>query len=220
MIVPKRLKPQDLKTETTVKGRPKSRYLRALILLTFLSLQVQAEDGSADPANHPRTAGQQQAMDQVQEELTNAERRWYGLMRVRWHDTQLLSAGLGAMFVKQPQQADCSVGCSLRGWHFEVEPGIYGVQAGLGWGKLVGETGRNGRLLHTVHFGWSVRGVVLRSWGNSSLYPQSQTLVGVEAGLSIIRLNFSMGLLRSLYSGPGEEYGHDWILTTGVGWGF
>lgn len=161
-----------------------------------------------------------QAMDQVSDELFNLERRWYGLMRIRWHDTQMLSAGLGAMLSKQSQQADCSTGCSLSGWHFEVEPGLYGIQAGVGWGELVGETGSTGRLVHTVHFGWNVRGVVLRTWGDSSLYPQSQTLAGIEASVSIIRLNFSVGVLHSLYSGVGEEYGHDWIITTGAGWGF
>ena len=35
----------------------------------------------------------------------------------------------------------------------------------------------------------------------------------------IIRMNISAGLLRSLYSGPGEEYGEDWVITTGFGWG-
>ena len=153
------------------------------------------------------------------EDINNMKYRWYGLMRIRWHDTQLFSAGLGAMLTKQPESMNCSIGCSISGWHFEVEPGIYGVQGGIGWGKLVGESGGT-RLMHTVHFGWNVRGVVLRTWGDSSLYPQSQTLVGVEGGLSIVRMNFSLGFLKSLYSGPGEEYGDDWILTTGVGGGF
>ena len=188
--------------------------------MAFMSLQAQAKDALTEPATNPETTEQSQALDQVREELTNLERRWYGLMRVRFHDTQKISAGFGAMLVKQPQHVDCSTGCTLRGWHFEVEPGLYGVQGGIGWGKLVGETGRTSRLMHTVHFGWNVRGVILRTWGDSTLYPQSQTLVGIEGGLSIIRLNFSLGLLRSLYSGPGEEFGEDWVITTGVGWGF
>lgn len=188
--------------------------------MAFLSSQAQAVDAPTEPAPTPDIVEQNQALDQVRETLNNTERRWYGLMRIRWHDTQYISAGFGAMFVKQPQNTDCSTGCAIRGWHFEVEPGLYGVQAGAGWGKLVGETGRTNRLMHTVHFGWSVRGVVLRTWGDNSLYPQSQTLAGIEASVSIIRLNFSLGLLRSLYSGPGEEYGQDWVIAAGIGWGF
>jgi hypothetical protein len=188
--------------------------------MVFFSFQVLAQDAPAEPQANPPTTDQNQAMEQVREELTNMERRWYGLMRIRWQDTQLFSAGLGAMFVKQPRHADCSMSCEISGWHFEVEPGVYGIQGGVGWGKLVGETGRTGRLVHSVHFGWNVRGVILRTWGDSSLYPQSQTLAGIEGSVSIIRLNFSVGVLRSLYSGPDEQYANDWIITTGVGWGF
>ena len=194
--------------------------MRAIVLTGFLSLQAHAGDTSPNLETRPQTTEQTPALDQVREELGNLETRWYGLMRIRWQDTQLFSAGLGAMRVKQPRNSNCSIGCAIQGWHFEVEPGLYGIQAGVGWGKLVGETGRTRRLVHTVHFGWNVRGVVLRTWGDSSLYPQSQTLAGIEASLSIVRLNISAGLLRSLYSGPGEEFGEDWVITTGFGWGF
>ena len=203
-----------------VKGRPKPHCIRILVFMAILSLHAQAEDALTEPVTNQETTEQNQALEQVKDELTNMERRWYGLMRIRWHDTQLLSAGLGAMLVKQPKNIDCSTGCAVRGWHFEVEPGLYGIQGGIGWGKLVGETGRTKNLFHTVHFGWNVRAVVLRTWGDSTLYPQSQTLAGIEASVSIIRLNISAGLLRSLYSGPGEEFGEDWVITTGFGWGF
>lgn len=186
----------------------------------LLSLAAHADDKPGNPANNPQTTARTRALEQVSEELSDLEWRWYGLMRIRWQDTQLFSAGLGAMRVKQPRNSNCSIGCALQGWHFEVEPGLYGIQAGVGWGRLVGETGRTKRLVHTVHFGWNVRAVVMRTWGDSSLYPQSQTLAGMEASISIVRLNISAGLLRSLYSGPGEEYGEDWVITTGFGWGF
>ena len=203
-----------------MRERSKFRFVRVLIILVFLSLEALAGYTLVTPATNTNTVEQDQALIQVREEINNMKHRWYGLMRIRWSDTQLFSAGLGAMLVKQPQNFDCSIGCAIRGWHFEIEPGIYGVQGGVGWGKLVGESGRTKRLMHTVHFGWNVRGVVLRTWGDSSLYPQSQTLAGVEASVSIVRMNISMGVLKSLYSGPGEEYGKDWILTTGLGWGF
>ena len=146
--------------------------------MALFVLQVQANDASTEPEENPVTT--EQALEQVSKELTTLESRWYGLMRIRLHDTQKVSAGLGAIYVKQPQHADCSTSCAIQGWHFEVEPGLYGIQGGIGWGKLVGETGRSSHLIHTVHFGWNLRGVVLRTWGDSTLYPQSQTLVGAE----------------------------------------
>jgi hypothetical protein len=203
-----------------VKGRLTTHGVRVLVLTLLLGLQIPAQNAFAEPQSNPQTIDQNQALELVGAELNNIEERWYGLMRIRWQDTQMFSAGLGAMLVKQPRSVDCSIGCEIRGWHFEVEPGLYGIQGGIGWGKLVGETGRTDRWMYTVHFGWNVRGVVLRTWGDSSLYPQSQTLAGIEASLSIIRLNISAGLLRSFYSGPGEEYADDWVITTGFGWGF
>jgi hypothetical protein len=194
--------------------------MRVLLILVFLSLEALAGDALVESATNGDTVEQDQALVQVREEINNMKHRWYGLMRIRWSDTQLFSAGLGAMLVRQPQNIDCSIGCAIRGWHFEIEPGIYGVQGGVGWGKLVGESGRTKRLMHTVNFGWNVRAEVLRTWGDSSPYPQSQTLAGVEASVSIVQMNISMGVLKLLYSGPGEEYGKDWILTTGFGWGF
>lgn len=191
-----------------------------LVCLVFISLQIQAGDTVAEPPANQGAVSQDQALDQVRAELDTQERRWYGLMRVRWHDLQGFSAGMGAMLVKQSEYIDCSAGCAIKGWHFEVEPGLNGIQAGVGWGKLVGETGRTNRLMHTVHFGWSVRGVVMRTYGDNPLYPQDQTLAGVEAGVSIVRLNFSLGAFRSLYSGPGEQYTQDWVFSLGFGWGF
>ena len=176
-----------------MKGRPKTHCMRILVFMAILSLHAQAEDALTEPVTNPESTEQSQALEQVREELNNLESRWYGLMRVRWHDLQGFSAGMGAMLVKQSEYIDCSAGCAIKGWHFEVEPGLNGIQAGVGWGKLVGETGRTNRLMHTVHFGWSVRGVVMRTCGDNPLYPQDQTLAGVEAGVSIVRLNFSLG---------------------------
>lgn len=186
----------------------------------FISLQVQAGEALADPDPDRDPAEWEQALEQVSEELDTVERRWYGLMRIRWHDLQGISGGMGAMFVKQSKNVSCTTGCAISGWHVTLEPGLNGIQAGVGWGRLVGETGRTKRLMHTVHFGWSVRGVVMRTYGDNPLYPESQTLAGMEAGVSIIRMNFSLGVFRSLYSGVGDQYTQDWVISTGFGWGF
>jgi hypothetical protein len=187
--------------------------------LQFCGANVLAAD-AAEAATQPAvTAGisaSDQALRQVTEELTDLDRRWYGLMRFRWSYPQKLSAGLGVMVVQQPRDADCATGCMVHGWHFEVEPGLYGLQGSAGWGKLVGETGRTEHLMTVAYYGWAVRAVVLRTWGDSPLTPTSQTLAGIEGGFSIIRLNFSLGLMRSLASHPDE----DWLISVGMGWGF
>lgn len=159
---------------------------------------------------------EEQALARVRENVLDVERRWYGLSRIRISYPQTFSAGLGAIFVEQPKDQDCATVCMMRGWHVEVEPGIHGLQAGLGYGKLVGETGRSHRLMQAVYYAWGVRGVALRTWGDSPLEPEKQTLAGVEGNFSVVRLNFSLALMRRLSSGPSDE----WVVTGGVGWGF
>lgn len=199
--------------KTSVKQSSPSLCL-ALCLLLF-SYSAVAEPGRPD-ADSSAISQESQAMQEVREELTSQEMRWYGIMRVRWSYPLRAGAGFGAMIARQGKGADCSMTCVLYGWHFEVEPAMYGVQGSVGWGKLVGEAGRTKRLMHTVHAGWAVRGVVVRSWRNTSLTPQDQYLAGIEGSLSFVRLNFTLGLLRSLASNPEDG----WVLTGGVGLGF
>lgn len=198
-----------------------SRRFKFLCIDLFLCLllpgvQTVAWASNTLPAIELKSDEQDVALEQVREELTNLERRWYGLVRARWAYPQKISAGFGAIFVEQPSGADCSVTCMLHGWQFEVEPGLYGIQGSVGWGKLVGETGRMKHLIHSVHFAWAIRGVVMRTWGDSPLTPQSQTLAGIEGSISVVRFNFSLGLMRSLSSRADD----DWVFSAGLGLGF
>ena len=188
--------------------------------MLVLGQQAHAQDSVADSGPSLESADQELVLAQVRNEIDNKKYRWYGLMRFRTHSEQVVSAGFGAMLSKQPEHVDCTAGCELSGWHFEVDTGLRGVQAGIGWGKLIGETGRTQRMVTAANFGWNVRAVALRTWGDNGLYPNEQTLVGIEGGFSIIRINTSVSVLRSLYSGPGEQYTEDWIMAFGVGWGF
>jgi hypothetical protein len=192
-----------------------------LSVFLFVSLQLiitnsLADEALAEPAEGHALSPQDQAMQQVREELGNLEKRWYGLTRLKWGFPLRFSAGFGAMLVEQPSETDCATGCMVRGWHFEVEPGQYGIQGSVGWGKLVGETGRTKRWLHTVNWGWAVRGSVLRTWRYGPMGPIPQTLVGIEGNLSIVRLNFSAGIMRSLSSQTDD----DWVVIGAVGVGF
>lgn len=190
-----------------------------LFLLVFLQLfcvNVLADGASPDAAKDTVVSKQDLALQQVRDELDDVEWRWYGLTRLKWGFPLRLSAGFGAMLAEQPRDTDCSTGCMIRGWHFEVEPGQYGIQGSVGWGKLIGETGRTRRWMHTVNWGWAVRGAVLRTWRYGPMGPIPQTLVGVEGNLSIVRLNFSAGIMRSLNSQTND----DWVVTGALGWGF
>ena len=190
--------------------------LVVLLCLGLGSTAVRAAEAQSDPASADSLQAEEKALQQVEKELNTLERRWYGLMRFRWSYPQKFSAGIGAVVVEQPRDLDCAVSCMLYGWHFGIEPGLYGIQGSVGWGKLVGETGRTRRFIHTVSYGWALRGVVMRTWGNSPLTPQSQTLVGLEADYNLLRANLSVGVMRSLSS----EAFHDWVFTAGLGWGY
>ena len=187
-----------------------------LVFLHFFITNLSAEEALTEPADDFAISPQEQALQQVRGELEDVERRWYTISRFKWGYPLRWSAGIGAMLTEQPRDTDCATGCAISGWHFQVEPGQYGIQGGVGWGKLVGETGRTKRWMHTANWGWSLRATVLRTWGDSYLDPDSQTLAGVEYSLSIVRLNFSVGMLRSFSS----EADPDWVLTGSMGFGF
>ena len=187
-----------------------------VLLLLQLSITTTLANDASAPVEAAGISAQEKALQQVRDELNNVERRWYGLSRLKWGFPLRFSAGFGAMLVEQPKNIDCATGCSVRGWHFGVEPGQYGIQGSVGWGTLVGETGRTKRWLHTVNWGWAVRGAVLRTWRYGPLGPIQQTLAGVEGNLSIVRLNFSAGIMRSLSSQTDD----DWVVTGALGWGF
>jgi len=206
-------------SEKAVPSAPACRRAVILVCLLLFGPAVHADGGESQPGD---SAGSQvnltaeQAMQQVRENLADEEKRWYAIMRARWSYPQKISAGMGLLLTRQRSDADCSNPCTMYGWHFEVEPGLYGVQGSVGWGKVVAESGSTKRLLHTVYFGWAFRGVVLRTWGDGPLTPTEQTLVGVEADYSLLRVNYSLGIMRSLTSSADR----DWVISVGMGWGF
>lgn len=190
---------------------------KILCVCAILCVHVQGGQVFADGLSAGATTPtEEQAMQRVREELENLERRWYGIARIRYTYPQQLSVGFGAMIVNQPKNTDCSSTCMMKGWQFEIEPGLYGTQGSVGWGKLIGSTGRTKRLIHTVYLGWAVRGVVMRTYRGFRYTPLPKTLAGVEGSFTFARLNFSVGVLHSLSSSTGD----DWLFSSGVGFGF
>jgi len=199
-----------------VTRRSNFAYVFVLTALLLPAIPVSADQASAEAAPNSAMSKQDKALQQVRNELDDVEHRWYAITRLKWGFPLRFSGGFGAILTKQPKDIDCATGCMVRGWHFEVEPGQYGIQGSVGWGKLIGETGRTKRWLHTVNWGWAVRGAILRTWRYGPMGPIDQTLVGVEGNLSIVRLNMSVGLMRSLTSATDD----DWVFTGAVGIGF
>lgn len=190
---------------------------KILCACAILSVQIPGGQVFADGVSTAVTIPtEEQAMQRVREELENLERRWYGIARVRYSYPQQLSVGFGVIIVNQPKDTDCSSTCMVHGWQFEIEPGLYGTQGSVGWGKLSGATGRTKRLMHTVYLAWAIRGVVMRTYGDFRFTPIPKTLAGVEGSFTIARLNFSVAVLHSVSSSAGD----DWLLSSGVGFGF
>lgn len=199
-----------------MKRRPDLTYVFVLTALLLFPACASADQALVDPTTNPAISEQDKALQLVRDELDDVEHRWYAITRLKWGFPLRFSAGFGAMLTEQPSDTDCATGCMVSGWHFEVEPGQYGIQGSVGWGKLVGETGRTKRWLHTVNWGWAVRAAVLRTWRYGPMGPTDQTLVGIEGNLSIVRLNMSAGLMRSLTSATDD----DWVFTGAIGIGF
>jgi hypothetical protein len=213
-------------SEATSMKRPRLFFcICTLFCAQLLGAQAFAGGGHAEPSGTlPLTPEEQsaqaqsekdRAMEQVRAELENTERRWYGLIRARYSSSQLLSVGLGAIFVEQPKTEDCAVGCMLHGWQIAVEPGVYGLQASAGWGRLAGETGQLKHLIPTVYYGWAVRGALLRTWGGSRPIEPGHTFAGIEGSFSILRMNFATAVMHSLSSNSPDE----WIYCFSMGWG-
>jgi hypothetical protein len=190
--------------------RPALILLVPLILLAARPCLAQREDtdaGGRSPADLEA---------QILEEQESAERRWVGLLRARVTYPQRLSGGIGTLAARLPADYDCRTVCDYSGLMLQIEPGLTGGQLSAGWARVLGEKKNNKFFLHDVYVGFGAKAVLMRTWGDSPLRPQNQTLAGVEGEFTIARVNFSLGLLHSLADRPEDR----WVITGGIGWGF
>jgi hypothetical protein len=156
-------------------------------------------------------------IERISEENKDTEIRVVGLGRARISHPQLLSGALGAIVSRQPEGYDCRTVCEFRGFLMQAEPGLGGGQLSAGYAIVNGIMGPDAHFLSHVYVGYGIKGALLRSWGNSSLDPEDQTLLGVEGELTFIGFNFSLGLFRHAGSGDPDD---PWVVTGGMGWGF
>jgi hypothetical protein len=112
---------------------------------------------------------------------------------------------------------DCTIQCEVDGWLASVEAGAGGAVWSLGPAYLIGELGDNKYFLSRRYMGYSVRGSVMRTWGDTPYRPDREWLAGVEGQFTVVSLNLSLGVYRRIgHHGAGEP----WLFSGGIGWGF
>ncbi len=177
----------------------------------------------ASPAGHPPAPrgeavvqSDEDARSQVIAEEATAERRLVGLTAVRLAYPQVASVSLGAVATKLPAAYDCRTPCDMWGAFGQLEPGIGGGKVSIGYGRIIGEHHRGGRILSNVYLALGLKGTVLRTWGSASREPVGHTYAGPEFEFSIARVNMGIGALNRIRGDEGSE----WIATAHLGWGF
>jgi len=107
--------------------------------------------------------------------------------------------------------------CDMRGMVAQIEPGLAGGQASLGFARVIAQAGEFERVLSKFYLAYGVKAALLRTWGDSPLNPEHQTLAGIEGEFSIDRVNFRLGVFHRI-SNIGSKEGI--TVTGGLGWGF
>ena len=145
------------------------------------------------------------------------ERRTGGLLRAAWQYPGQASLTFGTIVARMPHDWDCKTTCSYRGATIQGTAGMGAGQLAIGYGSLIGETGRGDWLLRRVYLGYGVRMALLRTWGTSELYPEGTTFWGIEGAFTIAQFSMTAGAFRTIH--PGDDT-RTWRLFGGAGWGF
>ena len=144
-------------------------------------------------------------VEQVRRHDAKREMRRVGLLGARLCYPQQVAASVGIMWVRQPPDFDCTTGCDYRGPLLEVEPGVAGMQVGMGYGVLVGDRRLNKFFMRRVFIGWGIKAALLRTWGDSTLDPAQQTFFGFEAQFTITQVNFRLGVMHNSWTEDVED---------------
>ncbi len=144
-------------------------------------------------------------------------RRTGGLLRASWNYPSQATLGFGTIVTKMPANFDCATTCLYRGATIQGFAGTGAGELAIGYGSLVGETGRGDWLLRHVYVGYGVRAALLRTWGTSNLAPRGETFWGLEGAFTIGQFSLTIGTFRPTAPTDGER---SWRVFGGAGWGF
>jgi hypothetical protein len=146
----------------------------------------------------------------------DTERRTVRAAALRLTYPQVVSASFGWISTRQPRDYDCRTPCDLWGVFGQIEPGLGGGKASVGYGRVIGEQRKGTFALSSAYLALGVKGSILRTWGDQSQVPPNQTYAGPEFEFSIARVNMGIGALGRV---SGDQ-GRTWIITGYLGWGF
>ncbi len=125
---------------------------------------------------------------------------------VRFGTPQIASASVGLLVGKIEPRQPPATGTQLpSGLLLQIEPGLGGAKASLGYAK--------GLLPYAAG---GIKVSILRTWGHPAFTHARQTYVGVE-GQAAFFVSLNLGVLRRV-GGTGEA--PHWLVTGGVGLGF
>jgi len=164
--------------------------------LLVLALSGTATVRAEDAAEAPRTAG---------------------ILGAYWGYPTNASLDFGVIATRMPANFECQTACLFHGVTIQGAAGLGGGEFAVGYGSLIGETGRGRWLLRHVFVGYGVRAAVVRTWGISTLDPDGATFVGVEGAMTVAQFGMRLGLFRRVEPVGGQE---DWRVFGGAGWGF
>jgi len=164
--------------------------------LVVIALSGASRVHAADAAEAPRTAG---------------------ILGAYWGYPTKASVDFGVIATKLPANFECRTICLFHGATLQAAAGLGGAEIAVGYGSLIGETGRGTWLLRRAFVGYGVRAAVLRTWGTSTLDPEGATFVGVEGAMTVAQFGMRLGLFRRVDAVAGQK---DWRVFGGAGWGF
>jgi hypothetical protein len=164
--------------------------------LVALALSGSTVVRAADAAESPRTAG---------------------IIGAYWGYPTKATVDFGVIATRMPANFECETNCLFHGATIQAAAGLGGGEIAIGYGSLIGETGRGTWLLRRVFVGYGVRAAVVRTWGISTLDPEGATFAGIEGAMSVAQFGMKLGLFRRLEPVAGQN---DWRIFGGAGWGF
>ena len=144
-------------------------------------------------------------------------RRTGGLIRAQWAYPSQATLAFGVVVASMPANFECKTTCLYRGATIQGAAGTGAGEVAIGYGSLVGETGRGDWLLRHVYVGYGVRAALLRTWGTSNLDPHGATFWGAEGAFTIAQFSLTLGVFRPV--SPSDD-ARAWRIFGGAGWGF
>jgi hypothetical protein len=155
--------------------------------------------------------------DEILAAERDRSRRTYNLWRGAISVPLSAAATFGVVSTTLPRTSDCRSLCEMRGLTAHLSAGLTGGEVAFGWARLFAESTHGQRSLRPPPLAYGVRGAVIRTWGDSALTPQAQTLVGAELALTITRVSFTAGVFVPVDAGHHHQ---SRVFTGSIGFGF